>query len=275
MHRASFAPGDPARTPTAKDFAVEGRPVEIAQPPWLTTGFIFASSGSGDIVGIVGGIGIIVPAGYASGHPLPDTSTYGDATFASLGATPGTYKWTWGTGAHADSFTLQIGPTAIIPEPSTWALMALGFAGLGLAGWRGRGVGASPSPPECPRQHRNWDRLGDRSTSLAAAASNTNDLAPEYGGAAVRHSGEKQAFALDQGRTAKNDPLSAPPGYARLPGLLDWPRPFSLESSPGPGQDLSRQRDQRLASEEGRPRDGLATNERARLKTQARNVSSD
>jgi hypothetical protein len=101
-------------------------------------GLIFASSGSGDIVGIVGGIGIIVPAGYASGHPLPDTSTYYDATFASLGATPGTYKWTWGTGAHADSFTLQIGPTAVIPQPSTWALMALGFAGLGLAGWRSR-----------------------------------------------------------------------------------------------------------------------------------------
>jgi hypothetical protein len=36
MHWASFAPRDPPRTPTAKDFA-EGRPVEIAQPPWLTT----------------------------------------------------------------------------------------------------------------------------------------------------------------------------------------------------------------------------------------------
>jgi hypothetical protein len=43
-------------------------------------------------------------------------------------ATPGVYKWTWGAGAHADSFTLDI---AVIPEPSTWAMMLLGFAGLG------------------------------------------------------------------------------------------------------------------------------------------------
>ena len=36
MHRASFAPRDPPRTPTAKDFAVEGRPVEIGQSSWLS-----------------------------------------------------------------------------------------------------------------------------------------------------------------------------------------------------------------------------------------------
>jgi hypothetical protein len=35
VHWASFAPRDPSRTPTRKDFAVEGRPVEIAQPPRL------------------------------------------------------------------------------------------------------------------------------------------------------------------------------------------------------------------------------------------------
>jgi hypothetical protein len=30
-----------------------------------------------------------------------------------------------------------------VPEPSTWAMMAIGFAGLGYAGWRGLGRAAT------------------------------------------------------------------------------------------------------------------------------------
>jgi hypothetical protein len=30
-----------------------------------------------------------------------------------------------------------------VPEPSTWAMMLLGFAGLGYAGYRRRGVRAA------------------------------------------------------------------------------------------------------------------------------------
>jgi hypothetical protein len=102
-------------------------------------GLVIANSGSGDMVGVFPFEGIfptelLVPTGYVSGHALSDTSTYDNATFASLGVTPGIYKWTWGTGAHADSFTL----IAVIPEPSTWALMALGFGLLGVVGWRSR-----------------------------------------------------------------------------------------------------------------------------------------
>jgi hypothetical protein len=82
------------------------------------------NSGSGDLVGIcrcsVGGAPpvswVLVPQGYVSGSSLSDTSTYDNQTFASLGATPGTYVWTWGSGADADSFTLQIGPAAV-PAP--------------------------------------------------------------------------------------------------------------------------------------------------------------
>jgi PEP-CTERM motif len=92
----------------------------------------FAASGSGDEVGILFEK-LVVPVGY-SGTALSDTATYGSQTFSSLGVTPGTYKWTWGTGAN-QNFTLVIGAAAV-PEPSTWAMMLLGFAGLSYAGWR-------------------------------------------------------------------------------------------------------------------------------------------
>jgi len=85
---------------------------------------------------------LILPAGYVSGNTLSDGATWNSASFSSLGATPGTYVWTWGSGAHADSFTLQIGAAAV-PESSTWAMILLGFAGLGYAGWRSRRPQAS------------------------------------------------------------------------------------------------------------------------------------
>jgi PEP-CTERM motif len=97
----------------------------------------FASSGSGDVVGVGSFLHeLAVPAGYVSDDPLSDTATYLSQTFASLGATPGTYKWTWGDGAN-QNFTLVIG--TVVPEPSTWAMMLIGFAGLGLMGYQSAG----------------------------------------------------------------------------------------------------------------------------------------
>jgi hypothetical protein len=87
-----------------------------------------ASSGSGDTVGIFGfGFGnqLDVPAGYVSGSALSDSSTYDNQTFSSLGVTPGSYVWTWGSGATADSFTLDIVAAAAAPEPSSVLLLAL------------------------------------------------------------------------------------------------------------------------------------------------------
>ena len=96
-------------------------------------GTTLASSSSGDAVGLegLGSNRLFVPSGYLSGNPLSDTSTYNNETFASLGITPGTYTWTWGTGIHADSFTLQI-----VPEPSTLALLAVAGTGVGLLAYR-------------------------------------------------------------------------------------------------------------------------------------------
>ena len=93
-----------------------------------------ASVGSGVFFGVFGVLGRLgVPIVYASGTPLSGSSTWNGQTLASLGLTPGTYVYTWGTGADADSLTVNIKG---VPEPSTWAMMVLGFIGLALGGYR-------------------------------------------------------------------------------------------------------------------------------------------
>jgi hypothetical protein len=99
--------------------------------------FAAPSSGSGDLVGIVGiRDQLFVPHDYVSDRALSDTATYDNQSFSSLGVTPGTYKWTWGSGAN-QNFTLVIG--TVVPEPSTWVMMLLGFAGLGFMGYQSAG----------------------------------------------------------------------------------------------------------------------------------------
>ncbi len=91
-----------------------------------------ASSGSGDVIEFlgaytpaVGGPNIWLPSGYVSGTELSSSATWDNATFASLGVTPGTFVWTWGNGAD-QSFTLDI-VRATVPEPA-----ALGVFGFGM-----------------------------------------------------------------------------------------------------------------------------------------------
>jgi hypothetical protein len=95
-------------------------------------------SSGGDFVGVISlNNTLYVPKGYVSGSPLSDNATYDNQTFASLGVIPGVYEWTWGTGAN-QNFTLDIGASPV-PEPSTWAMMLLGFAGIGYAALRRKG----------------------------------------------------------------------------------------------------------------------------------------
>src|SRR5262249_43717173 len=56
------------------------------------------NTSNGDHVGINSSSVLGVPAGYVSGNALSDTMTFNNSTFASLGVTPGTHEWTWGTG---------------------------------------------------------------------------------------------------------------------------------------------------------------------------------
>ena len=85
--------------------------------------FTPVSGGSGDTVAFDGTFNILsVPLDYVSGNALSGDSIYNDQTFESLGVTPGTYVWTWGTGATADSITMNVGA---VPEPSSLALLSL------------------------------------------------------------------------------------------------------------------------------------------------------
>jgi hypothetical protein len=90
---------------------------------------------AGPLVGIRGDLGFLfVFQGYNSGAPLAaSTNTWSSATFASLGVTPGTYVWTWGSGIHADSYTLQIGPTNSVPETGSTIALMLGAVGTLIA----------------------------------------------------------------------------------------------------------------------------------------------
>ena len=97
-------------------------------------GFFAANTSSGDFVGINIPGGLFVPNGYVSGAALSDSMTFNNATLASLGVTPGTYVWTWGTGLPNQNFTLVIGGVGVPDGGSTVSL--LGFALLGLVALR-------------------------------------------------------------------------------------------------------------------------------------------
>ena len=103
--------------------------------------FLFLADASrGNSVAISGLMEIlVVPVGYVSGNVLSNSMTFNNATLASLGVTPGTYVWTWGTGLANQNFTLQIGSVGVPPPGvpdggSTFSL--LGCALLGLAALR-------------------------------------------------------------------------------------------------------------------------------------------
>ena len=92
-----------------------------------------ATTGTGDLVGVQQLIGepgfVFVPTGYASGAPLSDTATYAGQSFATLGLTPGAYLYNFGSGANADTFTVEV--VAPVPEPASLTLLGT-VVGLGL-----------------------------------------------------------------------------------------------------------------------------------------------
>jgi hypothetical protein len=98
----------------------------------ITTTTVFA----GDVFRMVGvGDIITVPLGYTSGSTLFATSTFSNRTLASLGLQIGSYVYV----TPSDTITVNIGAmSAAVPEPSTWAMMLLGFGAIGASMRRAR-----------------------------------------------------------------------------------------------------------------------------------------
>jgi hypothetical protein len=114
-------------------------PTSFGSSPSGVGGLTSASSGSGEIVEIIGAFNdLAVPSGYVSGNPLSDNATYDNETLASLEATPGTYVWTWGPTALDDTFTLDI--PAAVPEPASLTLFGAGFTALAFLRRRRKAV---------------------------------------------------------------------------------------------------------------------------------------
>ena len=107
----------------------------VAGPTSFGSGGVTSGSiGIGDLAGLSTNE-LNVPQGYVSGTTLTTGSaTFNNATFASLGVTPGTYVWTWGTGLPNQNFTLIIGGAGVPDGCSTVSL--LGFGLLSLAALR-------------------------------------------------------------------------------------------------------------------------------------------
>ena len=114
---------------------------EITGPSDFGTGLVNTpSENSGDPVGFSGSVRFVfVPDDYSFGTALSETSTYSGQSFSSLGLKPGSYVYSWGSGEHADTFTIDV-VTSSVPEISTWTMMLVGLLGVGFAGWGSQGL---------------------------------------------------------------------------------------------------------------------------------------
>ena len=85
-----------------------------------------------DPIGVFGRASVSCP-GFpgACTPPTALATTLGDLVIGGTSTEGGTFVEEFTTGGEAARR-----PPAPVPEPSTWAMMVLGFAGLGYAGWR-------------------------------------------------------------------------------------------------------------------------------------------
>ena len=88
----------------------------------------YPNSASGDLFGIVSGIGqslLVLPLNYMSGENLNGTSRFSNLTLADFVLNPAVFTWNWGMGQNADSFQLRIEP---VPVPAPLPLAGVPIA---------------------------------------------------------------------------------------------------------------------------------------------------
>jgi hypothetical protein len=114
----------------------------VSGPSSFGSGYPFnPDSFSGDVFGVDGANHTLyTPVAYTSGASLSSIDTFNNTTLADLGLTTGTYTYTWGADAHADSLVLNIGssPSAAVPEPSSLAMCGLASLIGSAYAWRRR-----------------------------------------------------------------------------------------------------------------------------------------
>jgi hypothetical protein len=110
------------------------RLTSVSLPYGTSTNYFTSSSTFGDafsIWGFAGGTPLVgVSTGYTSGSSILAEMLLAGQTIAGMDLTPGTYMFT----IPNDTITLTIG--GAVPEPSTWAMLLLGFAGIGFMAYR-------------------------------------------------------------------------------------------------------------------------------------------
>jgi hypothetical protein len=87
-----------------------------------------ATTSTGPLHGLIwSGPRLFVTTGYVSEQSIAGSAIFAGQTFATLDLTPGTYEWTWGSGASFDSFTLNV---SAVPVPAAVWLFGSGLLGL-------------------------------------------------------------------------------------------------------------------------------------------------
>jgi hypothetical protein len=111
------------------DFDATGSIVDYTVPTSAVYDITAVGAQGGGGTGSSGGYGALV-----SGDIFLNAGTVLGIVVGGQGLT-GNFDGIWGGGGGGGSFVFETAATAV-PEPATWALMLVGFAGLGFAGYR-------------------------------------------------------------------------------------------------------------------------------------------